>query len=147
MLKKVFLCMTCALFLVISNGCNTKQEGKPIELTPGEVLAKLQNNKQNSFLLYLTSEDCYSCEQYEKVIESIEDETPFEIYYLTIDLNETDKDIKNTMEELEITTGDLQELPTTYYFYQGNLLPENKKEGYLEKKDLIKWLKDLHILH
>lgn len=147
MLKKVFLCITCALLLVIGHGCSSKEKGKPIELTPSEVLARLQDNKQNSFLLYLTSDNCYSCEQYEKVIEEVEKETPFEIYYVSIDINNTDKDIKNALEELEITTGDIQALPTTYYFYQGSLLPENKKEGYLEKKDLIKWLKDLHILH
>ena len=98
-------------------------------------------------MLYITSENCYSCDEYEKIIQEIEEETPFEIYYLKMDTNEEDTDVKRSLEELQITTGNIQSLPSTVYFYQGSLWPENKKEGYLEKKDLLKWLNDLHLLH
>ena len=116
-------------------------------MTPQEVLVRLQDPKKNSFMLYITSDNCYSSDEYEKVIQEIEEETPFEIYYLKMDTNEEDTDIKQAVEELQITTGKIQSLPSTFYFYQGSLLPENSKEGYLEKKDLLKWLNDLYLLH
>lgn len=146
MLKKLLLTICCA-FLI--SGCSLweKEKDEPIELTPFEVLEKLQDAKQNSFLLYLTMDNCYSCEEYQKVIDELEREQPFEIYYLKIDADETDEDTKKALEELKITTGDYYNLPMTYYFYQGSLLPENVKDGYMEKKDLKKWLENLHILH
>ena len=129
-MKKVLLCLFCMMFFL--QGCGKDHEGEP---------------KKNSFMLYITSDNCYSCDEYEKVIQEIEEETPFEIYYLKMDTNEEDTDIKQAVEELQITTGKIQSLPSTFYFYQGSLLPENSKEGYLEKKDLLKWLNDLHLLH
>lgn len=56
-------------------------------------------------MLYITSDNCYSCDEYEKVIQEIEEKTPFEIYYLKMDTNEEDTDIKQAVEELQITTG------------------------------------------
>ena len=144
-MKKVLLCLFCMMFFL--QGCGKDHEGEPIELTAQEVLVRLQDPKKNSFMLYITSENCYSCDEYEKIIQEIEEETPFEIYYLKMDTNEEDTDVKRSLEELQITTGNIQSLPSTFYFYQGSLLPENKKEGYLEKKDLLKWLNDLHLLH
>ena len=144
-MKKILLCLVCTMFLL--QGCSKNQEGEPIELTAQEVLVRLQDSKKNSFMLYITSDNCYSCDEYEKVIQEIEEETPFEIYYLKMDTNEEDTDVKQVIEELQITTGKIQSLPSTFYFYQGSLLPENRKEGYLEKKDLLKWLNDLHLLH
>lgn len=143
-MKKLIVFLFCSMLLL--QGCGGNDGKEPIELTPQEVLARLQDTKQNSFMLYITSDNCYSCEEYEKVVQEIEEQTPFEIYYLKMDLNEEDADIQSAMDELQITTGNIQSLPTTYYFYQGGLLPENKKEGYLEKKDLQKWLNDLHLL-
>ena len=55
-----------------------------------------------------------------------------------MDTNEEDTDIKQAVEELQITTGKIQSLPSTFYFYQESLLPENSKEGYLEKEGLVK---------
>lgn len=144
-MKKVLLSLLCAIFLL--QGCSKQNEGEPIELTAQEVLVRLQDPKKNSFMLYITSENCYSCDEYEKIIQEIEEETPFEIYYLKMDTNEEDTDVKRSLEELQITTGNIQSLPSTFYFYQGSLLPENSKEGYLEKKDLLKWLNDLYLLH
>ena len=77
----------------------------------------------------------------------MEDETPFEVYYTHIDLTNVDPQMQKSLEELKVTIGDIEQLPTTYYFYQGSLLDENKKPGYMEKKDLITWLKNLHIIH
>lgn len=144
-MKKIFLFLFCTMFLL--QGCERQKEGEAVELTPQEVIARLQDTNQNSFMLYVTSENCYSCEEYEKVIQEIQDETPFEIYYVVLDLNEEDEDIVTAFEELQIFTGDIQVLPTTYYFYQGGLTSDNKKEGYLEKRDLVSWLNSLHLLH
>ncbi|MEG0329832.1 MAG: thioredoxin family protein [Longicatena sp.] len=143
-MKKI-LCILCCLFLI--TGCSTSEKiVKPIKLTPREVLNKLQDTKQNSFLMYLTMDDCYTCEEYEKMIKEVQKTTPFDIYYIKLKLNETDKEILSDLSELNITIGDYTSLPTTFYFYQGSLLPENKREGYIEKKDFTKWLKDLRIL-
>lgn len=144
-MKKIFLFLFCTMFLL--QGCERQKEGEAVELTPQEVIARLQDTNQNSFMLYVTSENCYSCEEYEKVIQEIQDETPFEMYYVVLDLNEEDEDIVTAFEELQIFTGDIQVLPTTYYFYQGGLTSDNKKEGYLEKRDLVSWLNSLHLLH
>lgn len=144
-MKKIFLLLFCTMFLL--QGCSQQEEGKTVELTPKEVIARLQDTKQNSFMLYVTSENCYSCEEYEKVIQEVQEETPFDIYCVVLDLNEEDKEKQSAFEELQIITGDIQVLPTTYYFYQGGLTSDNKKEGYLEKRDLVSWLNSLHLLH
>ena len=83
-MKKVLLSLLCAIFLL--QGCSKQNEGEPIELTAQEVLVRLQDPKKNSFMLYITSENCYSCDEYEKIIQEIEEETPFEIYYLKIQM-------------------------------------------------------------
>lgn len=144
MIKKILI--LCCIFILSSCSFIKKQNNEPIELTPQEVLDKLQDTKQNSFLLYLTSDNCYSCSEYEKVIESLQAQQTFEIYYLKINPNEEDKDIKKLLDELQITTGKFYNLPMTYYFYQGSLLPENKKDGYIEEKEMGKWLQNLHIM-
>lgn len=144
MIKKILI--LCCIFILSSCSFIKKQNNEPIELTPQEVLDKLQDTKQNSFLLYLTSDNCYSCSEYEKVIESLQAQQTFEIYYLKINPNEEDKDIKKLLDELQITTGKFYNLPMTYYFYQGSLLPENKKDGYIEEKEMRKWLQNLHIM-
>ena len=87
-MKKVLLCLFCMMFFL--QGCGKDHEGEPIELTPQEVLVRLQDPKKNSFMLYITSDNCYSCDEYEKVIQEIEEKTPFEIYYLKMDTNEED---------------------------------------------------------
>lgn len=74
-MKKVLLCLFCMMFFL--QGCGKDHEGEPIELTPQEVLVRLQDPKKNSFMLYITSDNCYSCDEYEKVIQEIEEETPF----------------------------------------------------------------------
>lgn len=143
-MKKIILIMLMVCFLA---ACSSSSKKEPIEISAEQVLEKLNDEKQNSFLLYIISEDCYACDEFQKVIEEVEQLQPFEVYYLRINLNEKDKDVKKAMEELKVTTGKLQQLPTSYYFYQGSLLAENVKEGYIEKKDMIAWLKNLHILH
>lgn len=68
-MKKVLLSLLCAIFLL--QGCSKQNEGEPIELTAQEVLVRLQDPKKNSFMLYITSENCYSCDEYEKIIQEI----------------------------------------------------------------------------
>lgn len=145
-MRKIWITFSILLLLA---GCvpkaNIKKE--PIELTAREVVEKLQSTKQNSFLLYLRTENSYSCNEFEKVIQATQNIEPFEIYYLTVRLDEEDEEIKKTLQELNVTLGKYQELPVIYYIYQGTLLPENKKEGYIEKEVFVEWLKNLHILH
>ena len=100
--------------MFLLQGCSKNHEGEPIELTAQEVLVRLQDSKKNSFMLYITSDNCYSCDEYEKVIQEIEEETPFEIYYLKMDTNEEDTDVKQVIEELQITAGKIQSLPFTF---------------------------------
>lgn len=142
MKKIICLCMT----LLLLSGCSLlRKNDEPIQLSPQEVINKLQDEKQNSFLLYLTTSDCYTCEEYETVVEALKEESDFDIYYVKIDLNEDDMRVKSALDELNITIGDYTTLPMTYYFYQGSLLPENRKEGYIEKDDYRQWLKELHL--
>ena len=142
-MKKV-LCICLTLLLL--SGCSLmRKDSDPIKLTPQEVINKLQDEKQNSFLLYLTTSNCYTCEEYERVVAELEEESTFDIYYVTIDLDEDDSKVTSALDEFNITIGDYTSLPMTYYFYQGSLLPENKKEGYIEKDDYRQWLKELHL--
>lgn len=143
-MKRIMLAM---LVLVLCTSCSILDKKGPIELSIPEVLERLNNENTDSFLLYIQTDNCYSCEEYEKVIDAVEKETPFDVYYTYIDLTQTDPQMKKDLEELKVTIGDIEQLPTTYYFYQGSLLDENKKPGYMEKKDLITWLKNLHIIH
>ena len=132
-MRKVILIL--GMIFLLCGCCEEKVIDHPQELSVNEVLTKLNSEKSDSFLLYLTSDNCYSCEEYEKVIEDLEEEEPFEIYYLKIDLEENDEATLQAMRELDVTIGDIKELPTTYYFYQGNLLKENCKLGYLNKEE------------
>lgn len=143
-MKKIVCVCFCLLMM---SGCTFgHKDTDPIELTPQEVIDKLQDEKQNSFLLFLTTDNCYTCTEYEKVIRELEEESHFDIYYVNIDMEEDSSKTKSALEELNITIGDYTVLPMTYYFYQGSLLPENKKEGYIEKSDFRKWLKELHLV-
>ena len=40
----------------------------------------------------------------------------------------------------------LNQLPTIYYVNKGELSKMNVKEGYIEKKDLEVWLKEINII-
>lgn len=140
------LILIAVLFLLTSCIFDNEIKTEPIELSAREAVEMLQNSKQNSFLLYLRTESCYSCDVYEEIIRDVQETGPFEIYYINVKLNEEDEVTNNAMQELNVTMGAYNELPTTFYFYQGALLPENKKEGYLEKEVLTEWLKNLQIL-
>lgn len=140
--------LTILAVLLIMSGCGSSTEEKGVqELNAGEVLTKLYNENENSFLLYLTSDHCYSCDEFEKVIDELQQQEPFAIYKLHIQLEEEDENIQQQMQELNVTIGDIRELPMVYYIYQGNLLQENTKSGYQDKEVMEQWLKSLHILH
>lgn len=141
--------MLCAILsAILLSGCfgSNHSATEPIEISAREVVDRLQSQKTDTFLLYITTDSCYSCDEYKKVIEELEQIKPFEIYELSIDLNENDADVKEALNELEITIGTYATFPMTYYFYKGNLQPENVKQGYIEKEDYETWLKNLHIL-
>lgn len=143
MKKIMIVCLSVFLLCACSGNTATK---KPVELSAQNVIDKLADKKQNSFLLYLTTENCYTCDEYEKVVNELLKEDPFDIYYVSIDLNEDDAKVVAALNELNITNGNFTELPMTFYFYQGALLPENKKAGYIEKDDYREWLKGLHLM-
>ena len=131
-MKKVLLSLLCAIFLL--QGCSKQNEGEPIELTAQEVLVRLQDPKKNSFMLYITSENCYSCDEYEKIIQEIEEETPFEIYYLKMDTNEEDTDVKRSLEELQITTGIYRACRLPFIFIREVCCLKIKKKGIWKRR-------------
>lgn len=139
----------CAILTILMlSGCfqQGQSKGTPIELSASEVVERLHDQSKDTFLLYITTDSCYSCDEYDKVVAELEEQKPFDIYYLNIDLNEDSSKTKEALNELEVTIGNYSTFPMTYYFYKGNLQPENIKKGYIEKKDYEKWLENLHIL-
>ena len=144
-MKKI-LCAILSLFLISGCSGSDKPSHEPIEVRAREVVDRLQDQDQDTFLLYITTNSCYSCDEYKKVIEELQNIKPFEIYELTIHLEEEDEDVKEALSELEVFIGEYTTYPMTYYFYKGNLQPENIKQGYIEKEDYETWLKNLHIL-
>ncbi len=135
----------CVLFLMLV-GCNMSNDNNIKEITIPEAIEKVNNENKNSFLLVVTTDQCYSCDEYDKVLKEIENIQPFDVYVAKYDMVDESKENIEILEELECTVGKINQFPTTYYFYQGNLSKENIKEGYIEKKELITWLSSLHIL-
>lgn len=143
-LKKILLCLCIVPFLV---GCSIISSINGIkEINVFKVIEMLQDEDVNSFLLYIEAEDCYSCDEYRKVLEELQKESAFRIYVMKVHMDEKNEDVKKALAELRVTTGAIEQLPTTYYFYRGKLLTENKKEGYQEKEELKAWLKNLQII-
>ena len=105
-----------------------------------EVIRRIQVDGNNSFLLVLTTTDCYSCDEYAKVVEQLQSEQPFDLYYIDVNKEKEDK-----LEELKITLGDVETLPMTYYFDEGILKQENIKRNYIELETFREWLKLLKI--
>lgn len=144
-MKKI-MCVILSLFFLSGCFSSEKLTNEPIKITAKEVVERLQNQKTDTFLLYITTNSCYSCDEYKKVIEKLKKIKSFDIYELTIDQDEDDYDVKEALGELEVSIGEYKTFPMTYYFYKGNLQPENVKEGYIEEKDFKAWLENLHIL-
>ncbi len=134
----------CICFLVLSlvlSACNSFGNEKYIKHTDvKEVLKKLQR-EDNTFLLFLTTSKCYSCEEYIKVLNNIQKETPFSIYYINVDQEDSDK-----LEELKIIIGHYSDLPMTYYFDKGEIKRDNVKAGYVEPEILKEWLRKLQVI-
>lgn len=137
----VIICLLCTFVLsgcdLIGNNSNKNMKN----ITASDVLKKLDRD-DNTFLLYLTADQCYSCDEYKKVIEGLQAETPFDIYYLNVNEEDVDK-----MEELKIRIGDYTMLPMTYYFEKGELIKDNIKSGYIEAEQLKEWLRQLKIIN
>lgn len=140
MKKMVLIFMLCATFL---GGCEkevvVKENKNVIELTAEEASRKIQRG-QDSFLLFLTISDCYSCKEYDKVLSKLQKESSFKIYYVNIKKEPEDK-----LNELNISLGDYETLPMTFYIDKGKISEENIKNGYIEKDEFSQWLKDLGI--
>lgn len=136
-MKKILIALCFCLCLIGCSGSSTYDN--MIATSADEVLKKLQRD-DNSFLLYLTTDDCYSCDQYNMVIEQLENEKKFDIYYINVNKEKVDK-----LDELKITLGNYDTLPMTYYFEAGALKPDNIKRNYIELEQYREWLTQLHI--
>lgn len=143
-MKKILLSLCLLPFIM---GCSIISSMNGIkEVNVFKVIDMLNDENINSFLLFVEADDCYSCDEYRKVIEELQKESTFRIYVMKVSMDEKNEDVQKAMAELKVTTGTIEQLPTTYFFYQGKLLAENKKEGYLEKEELKAWLKNLQII-
>lgn len=141
-MKKWMLSMM-VLCLCIIAGCSKEEkiETKHImSLSAEDASRKIQRGKE-SFLLFLTSSNCYSCKEYDKVLKKLQKDQKFDIYFVKVDDEEKDK-----LRQLNLSLGDYETLPMTYYIQKGNIKDENKKEGYMEKDEFEAWLKQLNIL-
>ena len=140
-MKKILAIFSCMFLFLSVTGCNaSKQDGGIMETSASEVLKKLQRD-DNSFLLFLTTDKCYSCDEYMKMLEKIQEEQVFDIYYVVIDDEDEDK-----LEELKIITGDYTDLPMTYYFNKGELSADNIKKSYIEPDQFKEWMNQLGIM-
>lgn len=139
-MKKIMTIFCCLCLFFTLAGCDTAiNKTGIIKTSATEILKKLQRD-DNTFLLFLTTDKCYSCDEYMKMLENMQIEQPFDIYYVVIDEEDTDK-----LEELKITTGDYTDLPMTYYFNKGELSPDNIKKSYIEPDQFREWLTQLGI--
>lgn len=137
-MKKILM-IVC--FLLALAGCSSSASKTMSKTSADEVIRRIQRDDDNSFLLVLTTTDCYSCEEYEKVIAQLESEQSFDIYYIDVFDEEQSK-----LDELKITLGDYITLPMTYYFENGKLKPDNIKSNYIELETYREWLKQLKII-
>lgn len=136
-MKKIVIAF-CILLLLA--GCHSSASKTMSKTSADEVIRRIQRDDDNSFLLVLTTTNCYSCEEYEKVVEQLESEKEFDIYYIDVNNEEQSK-----LDELKITLGDYITLPMTYYFENGKLKPDNIKSNYIELETYREWLKQLKI--
>lgn len=136
-MKKIVIAF-CILLLLA--GCQSSASKTMSKTSADEVIRRIQRDDDNSFLLVLTTTNCYSCEEYEKVVEQLESEKEFDIYYIDVNNEEQSK-----LDELKITLGDYITLPMTYYFENGKLKPDNIKSNYIELETYREWLKQLKI--
>lgn len=142
-MKRWILC----LLMLLMCGCSTFQPDTIyLEVTPSEVLDLIGNENTNTFLFYVVSDYCYSCDEFDKVVAELKEDHTFKIYRMKINLNESDEKVKQDLKALQVTIGHLSELPTIYYINKGELTKMNRKEGYLDKKELELWLKEIHII-
>lgn len=138
--------LICLLILLLC-GCSTfERDTTYLEVTPAQVLDLMNNKNTNTFLFYVVSDSCYSCDEFDKVIRDLKKQYAFKIYRLKIDLAEEDEKELQDLKALQVTTGHINQLPTLYYINKGELSKTNRKEGYMEKKELELWLKEIHII-
>ncbi len=136
-MKKRMIVWAAVLMLA---GCSSAGSESMKKTSADEVIRRIQVDGNNSFLLVLTTTDCYSCDEYAKVVEQLQSEQPFDLYYIDVNKEKEDK-----LEELKITLGDVETLPMTYYFDEGILKQENIKRNYIELETFREWLKLLKI--
>lgn len=139
-MKKLILILCLTLLLAGCDLLDKNGSSNIKEISASEVLKKI-DREDNSFLLFYTTDKCYSCDEYEKVLEQVQLETPFDIYYINVENENEDK-----MEELKIKTGDYNTLPMTYYFSKGEVSSDNIKSGYIEPEQFKEWLRQLGII-
>ena len=142
-MKRWFLCF----LLLLMCGCSTFQrEAVYLEVTPSQVLDLIENENTNTFLFYVVSDYCYSCDEFDKVIAELKEQYSFKVYRMKVDLEEEDETIIQDLKALQVTTGHLTQLPMIYYVHKGELPKMNIKAGYIEKKEMELWLKEINMI-
>lgn len=139
---KKLLIVSCCL-LAIMTGCKkeTKMETEHVVQLSAEEVNKKIRRKSGSFLLYLTTDECYSCNEYDKVLAELQKKELFQIYFVLVD----DED-EEQLRELKMTLGNYETLPMTYYIQDGKVSNENTKAGYMEKDEYRQWLLKLDVI-
>lgn len=135
-MKKILI----VLCIVLLTGCSSSVNASMKKASADDVIKRLQRTDENSFLLVLTTTNCYSCDEYNKVVEQLQTEKAFDIYYI-----DTSDEDQSKLDELKITLGENTTLPMTYYFEEGILKPDNIKSNYIELEQYREWLTQLKI--
>lgn len=136
-MKKILIALSLSLLLF---GCSSSSIPGVNTISADEVIKRIQKDDENSFLLVLTAKNCYSCDEYDKVVKELQNEKEFDIYMMDVDEQDKDK-----LDELKITLGEYATLPMTYYFDKGELKKDNVKANYIELEAYREWLKLLNM--
>lgn len=143
---KKYLIISIFLTLFAITGCSKAEKSSGvIELSYNEVTKRMHDEEKDTFFLFLSSKDCYTCDEYIDMIKILQKEKPFVMYYVNVVLEMSDQDIQKELDNMEITAGEFDTLPTTYYIENGSIQNDNIKEGYVEPEDFKTWLKTLKI--
>ena len=87
-MKKRMIVWAAVLMLA---GCSSAGSESMKKTSADEVIRRIQVDGNNSFLLVLTTTDCYSCDEYAKVVEQLQSEQPFDLYYIDVNKEKEDK--------------------------------------------------------
>lgn len=142
-MKKILLSFLCCLFLV--TGCSEKEEekqGQLIEIGIEDAFLKMDN--KDDFLLLVTRDKCYYCQQMHTMLTDTISDHPTTIYNVKMD----DSSVDNLNADHELLKTRLEKPGTTphvYYIKDGEV--EADMTGFDEEEPLLfwDWVEDLGI--